>query len=116
MTDGLIISMYNIIDGHVIEEETGLPVLAITFEETQGLTDIIKAKFGANSTKLQEYQRIGKRERVKLRTRKEVFLRCWGTNSKRALMVLNSFTVQGSIPEPIRVAKIAARAHERHML
>jgi endonuclease V-like protein UPF0215 family len=25
--------------------------------------------------------------------------------------MLNSFTLQGSIPEPIRVAKLAARSH-----
>jgi endonuclease V-like protein UPF0215 family len=111
LIDGLVISMYNIIDGGQVAGETGLPVIAITFEESDGLEDIIKSHFGNWQDKIAQYQKLGSREKVTLKTGKSLFIRCWSVNQRRALAVLNSFTRQGSIPEPIRVAKIAARSH-----
>jgi uncharacterized protein len=37
MLDGLIISMYNIINGKEIRENTNVPVIAITFKGSEGL-------------------------------------------------------------------------------
>ena len=111
MVDGLVISMYNIIDGEQIAEETGLPVIGITFEDSKGLEDNIKNHFDNWQHKLLQYQKLGKRERVTLKTGKNLYIRCWSINQRRAIAVLNSFTRQGSIPEPIRVAKIAARSY-----
>ncbi len=76
-----------------------------------GLEDIIKGHFGNWEDKIAKYQKLGSREKVTLKTGKNLFIRCWSVNQRRALAVLNSFTRQGSIPEPIRVAKIAARSH-----
>jgi endonuclease V-like protein UPF0215 family len=111
MIDGLVISMYNIIDGGQVAGETGLPVIAITFQDSKGLEDNIKSHFDNWEDKLAQYQKLGGREKVILRTGKTLFIRCWSVNHRRALAVLNSFTRQGSVPEPIRVAKIAARSH-----
>ena len=111
LIDGLVISMYNIIDGNQVAGETGLPVIAITFEESDGLENIIKNHFGNWEDKVAQYRKLGGREKVTLKTGKNLFIRCWSVNQRRALAVLNSFTRQGSIPEPIRVAKIAARSH-----
>lgn len=111
LIDGLVISMYNIIDGSQVAGETGLPVIAITFEESDGLEDIIKSHFGNWEDKIAQYQKLGGREKVTLKTGKNLFIRCWHVDQRRALAVLNSFTRQGSVPEPIRVAKIAARSH-----
>jgi endonuclease V-like protein UPF0215 family len=111
LIDGLVISMYNIIDGGQVAEETGLPVIAITFEDSKGLENVIKSRFDNWEVKLAQYQKLGEREKVTLKTGKNLFVRCWSMNSRRALAILNSFTRQGSIPEPIRVAKIAARSH-----
>lgn len=111
MLDGLVISMYNIIDGERVLQETRLPVLAITFEDSRGLEDSIKHHFTNWKYKLEQYQKLGEREKVKLKTGKDIFIRCWGLTRRRAIAILNSFTLQGSVPEPIRVAKIAARSH-----
>jgi len=109
--DGLIISMYNIIDGRKVSEETGMPVVAITFEDSRGLEGSIKGHFPANwQPKLEQYERLGKRERITLKTGKDLFIRYWGLSERRAVAILNSFTLQGSIPEPVRVAKLAARS------
>jgi endonuclease V-like protein UPF0215 family len=47
---------------------------------------------------------------VALRTGKPLYIRYWGITQKRALAVLNAFTLQGALPEPVKVAKIAARS------
>ena len=109
--DGVVISMYNIIDGEQVAGETGLPVIAITFENSKGLEDSIRHHFDDWQNKLVRYQNLGRREQVTLKTGKNLFIRCWGVNQRRAVAMLNSFTLQGSIPEPIRVAKLAARSH-----
>jgi endonuclease V-like protein UPF0215 family len=111
LLDGLVISMYNIIDGGRVAEETCLPVLAITFEDSQGLEGNIKHHFKDWEGKLAQYEKLGRREKIVLKTGKSLFIRCWGLSQKRALAILNSFTLQGSVPEPIRVAKLAARSH-----
>ena len=111
LLDGLVISMYNIVDGEKVQEETRLPVVAITFEDSKGLEGSIKSHFGDSQGKLEKYKRLGKREKVTLKTGKNLFIRYWGLNQKRAVAILNSFTLQGSVPEPIRVAKLVARSH-----
>ena len=111
LLDGLVISMYNIIDGEQVAAETGLPVIAITFEDSQGLENSIKQHFDDWQDKLARYQKLGRRERLTLKTGKNLFIRCWGVNQRRAAAILNAFTLQGSFPEPIRVAKLAARSY-----
>jgi endonuclease V-like protein UPF0215 family len=111
LLDGLVISMYNIIDGEQVSEETGLPVIAITFEDSKGLEDSIKHHFEDWKYKLVQYQKLGLRERVTLNTGKNLFIRSWRISQRRAVAILNSFTLQGAIPEPIKVAKLAARAY-----
>jgi endonuclease V-like protein UPF0215 family len=111
LLDGLVISMYNIVDGERVAAETGLPVLAITFEDSKGLEDSIKRHFDDWQYKIEQYQRLGRREKITLKTGKSLFIRYWGLSQKRAVAILDSFTLQGSVPEPIRVAKLAARSH-----
>lgn len=114
MLDGLIISMYNIINGGRIYADSGVPVLAITFRESAGLEDAIRYHFPTgNQAKLIEYSLLGQREPVLLKTGKRVFIRYWGLSYRMAVHVINSFTLQGAIPEPIRIAKLIARAHSK---
>ena len=111
LLDGLVISMYNIINGEKIAGATGLPVVAITFEDSKGLEGSIKHHFADWQHKVEQYQKLGKRERIALKTGKNLFIRYWGLSQKKVVSILNSFTLQGSVPEPIRVAKLAARSH-----
>ena len=98
LLDGLVISMYNIINGEQVAGE-------------KGLDDSIKHHFDDWQDKLERYQKLGRRERVTLNTGKNLFIRYWRVSQRSAVTVLNSFTLQGSIPEPIRVAKLAARSY-----
>jgi uncharacterized protein len=114
MLDGLIISMYNIIDGKEIRENTNVPVIGITFKDSEGLEGTIQHRFSKDSKlKLEQYRKLGQRDKILLKTGKILFMRCWGISSKEASTIVNYFTLQGSIPEPIRIAKLAARASIR---
>ena len=111
MLDGLVINMYNIIDGKELQEIIDIPVIAITFKDSDGLEGAINHHFPNDSKmKIDQYHKLGQRDKILLKTGKILFIRYWGISFKEALMIVNSFTLQGSIPEPIRIAKIAARA------
>jgi endonuclease V-like protein UPF0215 family len=116
MLGGLVISMYNIIDGEKLSSETGIPVIAVTYEESPGLESSITARFPNWEAKIALYEKLGPREKILLKTGKTLFVRCWGVSQKQAFSVLNSFTLQGSVPEPVRVARLAARTLSTTML
>ena len=115
--DGLVVSMYNIIDGRSICEITGLPVVAITFRDSKGLEGSIRYHFCTQSTdRIRRYNMLGDREPVLLKTGKKIFIRYWGSSYEIVTTRLNSFTLQGSIPEPIRLAKLIARESGRYFM
>jgi uncharacterized protein len=116
MIGGLVISMYNIVDGERIFNESHIPVIAVTFEKSPGLEETIRRRFPNSKEKMALYNKLGRREEVLLKTGKTLFVRYWGVTQHKAVMILNSFTLQGSLPEPVRVAKLAARAFSSAML
>lgn len=115
--DGLVVSMYNIIDGEKISQLTKLPVIALTFRESKGLEDSICHHFRPRAEeKLERYRMLGDRESILLRTGKRIYVRYWGVSFKVVKVLLDSFTLQGAIPEPIRLAKLLARESGKHFL
>ena len=111
MVSGAILSLYNIIDVDALARKTGLPVVCLTYKETAGIESSIRRHFpkGAEA-KLAAYRMLGKRTGIKLRTGQRVFVRSAGVEKVEAERVLDAFTLQGAIPEPVRVAKLFARA------
>ena len=111
MVSGAILSLYNIIDVDELSRSTKLPVVCLTYKETAGIEGSIRRHFpGGAEEKLKAYRRLGRRTGVKLRTGHRVYARTSGMESSAVEPVLNAFTLQGSIPEPVRVAKLLARA------
>ncbi len=112
LLNGLIISMYNIVDGKTIYENIGIPVIAITFNYSQGIENSIKKHFPSNyNNKLEKLNKLGKRNLVLLKTNKFLWIRIWGIKLDDAIKLLNSFIIQGSIPEPIKLAKLISHAY-----
>lgn len=111
MIGGLIISMYNIIDPARLHERLKVPIIAVTFEESEGLDMHIRRAFPtAWESKIEAYHKLGAREEVKLKTGHSIFLRVEGVDLKDAKQVMNKFLLQGAVPEPIRVARLVAHA------
>lgn len=108
---GLIISMYNIVDIKKIHDSLHLPVIGITYNESAGIEDAIKHHFPKSfESKINEYKKLGKRERITLHTSHDLFVRYEGCTIYEVKQLLNELTLQGSIPEPLRVSQLLANA------
>ena len=111
MVSGTILSLYNIIDVELLASRTKLPVVCLTYKETAGIEGSIRRHFTEGvESKLQAYRKLGKRPAERLRTGKRLFVRAAGIEKDEVRKVLDAFTLQGSVPEPVRVAKLFARA------
>ena len=111
MVSGAVLSLYNILDVDLLSRKTQLPVVCLTYKETAGIEGSIRHHFPSGAErKLEAYRKLGKRLGMKLHTGHRVYVRTSGMDRDSALTVLDSFTLQGSIPEPVRVAKLLARA------
>jgi endonuclease V-like protein UPF0215 family len=107
---GAVISWFNIVDIQEVFDIIRKPVICLTYEESPGLERYICEYFPNSEEKLLRYQRLGQREMVSLKTGYEVYIRALGATVEETRVLLNKFTLDGRIPEPVRVAQLAARA------
>lgn len=110
MLSGCVIAWYNIVDAEAIASRCGVPVIVITYEDSEGLEEDIQRHFPGDEERLQAYRKLGSRRRVKLDTGYEIFVRSWGLDGRTADELCRAFTQVGKIPEPLRVARLVARA------
>ncbi|SNZ11706.1 hypothetical protein SAMN06269185_1378 [Natronoarchaeum philippinense] len=111
---GIALAWYNVADLHGVYEVVERPVLSVSFEESTGLDDAIAAAFdGAErERRLAIYRDQPPRHRVAV-DGDDVYVRWVGTDEDTARRVVREFTPAGGRPEPLRVARLAARAgHE----
>jgi hypothetical protein len=109
LISGLIISMYNIVDIKKLYDLLQIPVIGITYHESDGIEDAIKNHFPESfEFKINEYKKLGPRERITLHTLHDIFVRYEGCTIYEIKQLLNELTLQGSIPEPIRVSQLLA--------
>ena len=109
LISGIIISLYNMIDVKRISEKIGLPVIAITHDESGGIEDAIKHHFpDSYKSKLAEYSNLGSREKITLHTSHNLYVRNEGCTILEAKQLLDKITLQGSVPEPLRISQLLA--------
>ncbi|WP_312912622.1 DUF99 family protein [Natronosalvus caseinilyticus] len=127
---------YNLLDLETIHDRTSVPVVAVTFEESDGLESGIREAFSGEAleTRLERYRSLPPRRSVRLEGEtgsdsagseemssdgaETVYVRAVGLDMDRAASFVRAFTPEGGRPEPIRVARTLARAgdayrHER---
>ena len=108
---GLIISMYNIVDVKKLHDSLQIPIIGITYNESDGIEDAIKHHFPKSfESKINEYKKLGKRERITLHTSYDLFVRYEGCTIYEVKQLLNELTLQGSVPEPLRVSRLLANS------
>ena len=107
---GVAVSWFNIINLAEVFDKIQKPLICVTYEGSMGLEKYINEYFPKPEKKLSLYKSLGPRERVKLKTGYEVFVRMLGCSADDARILLNKFTQDGRVPEPVRVARLAARA------
>jgi len=110
MLSGTVVSWFNIINPDDLAEKTGIPVIAVTYEDSEGLRGDILRHFPDDHKRMAEYDRLGKRTPVSLKTGYSIFLRTSGVDIKDAALICNSMTLQGRIPEPLRLAGTGAKS------
>ncbi len=109
LLSGCVIAWYNVIEPGRIAEESGIPAICVTYEESDGLLEDIRHHFPGDETRVEAYLRLGGREPVDLGGNRIIYLRAAGIGQADAARFCRDFTLEGKIPEPLRVARLLAR-------
>jgi len=110
LISGLIVSMYNIIDIKKIFASLKIPIIGISYHDSSGIVDSLKHHFpNSSESKITAYDKLGKREKIILKTSHEIFIRKEGCSLSDVKHLLNDITLHGSVPEPIRVSQLLAK-------
>jgi endonuclease V-like protein UPF0215 family len=113
MVSGSVVAWFNILDPEAISRTTGLPLIVVTYEDSEGLEGDILHHFPGDEDRLRAYRRLGDRVPVLLGEGAQVFIRPTGIAPEDAARILRDFTRDGKVPEPVRVARLVARAAMR---
>lgn len=110
LLSGCIISRYNIIDVDEVARGSGLPVVCLTYNESRGIEHAIRKHFERPEERIERYRKLGRRTTILLHTGHRAYVRNSQISEADAKRVLDSFTLQGVVPEPIRLARLLARS------
>jgi len=110
LISGLIVSLYNIIDIKKLNESLKIPIIGVTYHDSSGIEDTIKSHFpNSFESKLESYRNLSMKEKITLNTSCTIFVRKEGCTINEVKHLLNGLTLQGSIPEPLRVSQLLAK-------
>jgi endonuclease V-like protein UPF0215 family len=111
LLNGCVISWFNIIDLKEVYRKLDVPLICITYEESEGLKRYLKEYFKKDwKDRYRIYLKNGNREKIILNTKKTIFVRILGMELSQAEGLLNKFTIHGAIPEPLRISRLLARS------
>ncbi len=110
LVSGCVIAWFNILDPASVFRETGVPVIVVTYECSEGLAPDICRHFPGDVTRLACYESLGERIPCRLPTGFTVYIRPLGLTPEDAFRLCQDFTMDGKIPEPLRVARLVARS------
>ena len=111
MLSGSVISWFNVIDLNRLYYEINIPVISVSYEETEGLLKYFKEYFPRDWLyRYVIHLRNGSRRSLRLSNGMRIFYRSIGVSRVEAEEVIDRFTLEGKYPEPIRVARLIARA------
>ena len=112
---GLALAWYDLVDLEALHAAVDRPVCSITFEASSGgLEAGLREAFSGPSLdeRLTTYERQPPRRALDVGD-ETVFVRSLGLPESEANEVVRSFTPEGGRPEPLRVARLAARAADQ---
>ncbi|WP_207586682.1 DUF99 family protein [Halomontanus rarus] len=106
---------YNVVDLTTIARRIDRPVLAVTFEASDGLESGLRDAFSGEALerRLDRYRELPPRRAVSVNG-ETVYVRAVGLADDEAAAVVRAFTPEGGRPEPLRVARFAARAGDTY--
>ncbi|MHB1868126.1 MAG: endonuclease dU [Nitrososphaerales archaeon] len=113
MISGSVLSLYNVLDIDEIYKELKIPVVALSFSKSRSnLAENIESRFPEKiaKEKINLLEKLGPSSRLRLETGYDVYVRNAGISDDLSRRLLNKFTLQGSLPEPVRVARLLAKS------
>jgi len=114
LVSGVAPAWFNLLDLHAIQAAVERPVVSVSFEASPGLESALASAFEGEALerRLDTYRRQPEREQLTVNG-ETVFVRSVGLGREAATAVVRAFTPAGGRPEPVRVARLAARAADR---
>lgn len=114
LLSGIAPAWYNLLDLHAIYDRIDRPVCAVSYEDSAGLEEPLTEAFSGEELdrRLAIYERQPPRKRIEIGDR-EPYWRGVGIDGEEATTLLSATTPEGRRPEPLRVARLAARAADR---
>lgn len=107
---GTAISLYNMVDLRRLHAESGVPAVGVSYGEAAAGGAALAMRLAGDAARAESLRRQGPRARVRLHTSHDLFVRCAGCGAAQAGRLLDSMTLQGAVPEPLRIARLLARA------
>lgn len=106
---------YNLVDLDRVARTADRPVIAVTFEDSDGLEAGLRDAFSGTDLerRLETYRRLPARHELRVNDQ-TVYVRSVDLDLDEARDVVRAFTPEGGRPEPLRVARLAARAGEAY--
>jgi endonuclease V-like protein UPF0215 family len=116
MLNGCIISWFNVIDLHRLHEETGLPVISVTYNPSAGIREYFIKYFPDDwERRIEVYERNGPRTEMTNKNGFKIYFRSVGLDPGDAAKIIDRYTIFGRVPEPLRVARILAHGLLEHV-
>lgn len=114
LLSGIAPAWYNLIDLFELADATNRPVCAVSFESSPGLEGALKNAFSGEALdhRLTIYERQPTRQRIEINGH-DRYWRGVGIDPDETHELLSAVTPQGGRPEPLRVARLTARAADR---
>ena len=108
---GIAPAWFNLFDLHDIHERVDRPVLSVSFESSPGLGDALRREFDGDALaeRIDIYERQPPRREFTV-DGERLWVRAVGADDEEAARIVRAFTPEGGRPEPLRVARLAARA------
>jgi len=117
MLNGCIISWFNVIDLNKLHEETGLPVISLSYRPSTGIREYFIKYFPRDwERRVEIYERNGPRIELTNRNGLKLYMRAVGIDLDEAAKLVDRYTLFGRIPEPLRIARLAAHGLLKHKL
>ena len=114
MVAGCVVAWFNVVDLVRIHEQLNLPLICVTYEESLGLEKYFREYFPNEwQIRLEAFNKNCIRKEARLKTGYRVFIRELGVDFDEAVNLLDGFTLEGGVPEPLRLARLLARTIHR---
>ena len=104
-------SSYNVVDLDFLNQSFNLPIISVSLKPPKNLENNFKKRYPDSwKNKLKTYTKNGISQKVNIKTEYSAYIQFSGISLFDTKKILDKFTLQGSIPEPLRLAKLFARA------